>query len=160
MNVAFLITCLTCGCISKSDIYGNWKFLQSDSNVQKIYTRDYVLSLTPPSTNRKYPLISKHYYEVKHFGLFLRLYTSYSIDNIFNIFGYIICDHTRYWLGFIPILGFQFSYKISDAEMLVFLQENRFSRDKVIDIPISRYRFGRTEKISDHSVPPLMEKLK
>ncbi|MBQ9336359.1 MAG: hypothetical protein IJS14_03560 [Lentisphaeria bacterium] len=151
--------CFLTGCISKSDLYGNWKFGHHESELRKICTENYYLFLWPPGKGRKQPLIAKDAYEVRNYGLFLRVHRMGTIDNVYNFFGFVVCDHTNYWLGFIPLLGFQYSRKISDLEMLEYLQKYQFTPDRVIDVPVSHWRSGQKETTPDHSVPALMEQL-
>ncbi|MBR2428071.1 MAG: hypothetical protein IKB16_15165 [Lentisphaeria bacterium] len=147
----------TCGCISTQDLYGNWYFPQGHVDRRKIITKNYAVTFSASGRHNNKNCVTKAHYDVKNYKLFLRVKnTSGLVDNVFNIFGFVLRDHTRYWLGIIPIFGFQYSYKISDKEMLLYLQKYKFTRDQVMDKPI----LTNSGFVTDHSVPPLMNNIK
>ena len=151
-----LLSAVNSGCISKQDLYGNWYSPQGYGDSRKIITEKYAVTFCTPNKYDKKGIVKAHY-DVQNYGLYLRVKNSSGLtDNVFNIFGFLLRDHTRYWLGFIPIFGFQYSYKISDKEMLDFLQKYHFTKQQVFDKPI----LTKSEFIPDHSAPPLMDKIK
>ena len=146
-----IIVLSPCGCISTQDLYGNWYFPQGHVDRRKIITKNYAVTF---STYNNKNCVTKAHYDVKNYKLFLRVKnTSGLVDNVFNIFGFVLRDHTRYWLGIIPIFGFQYSYKIPDEEMLLFLQKYKFTRKQVLDDPI----LTDSGYVPDHSAPTLMD---
>lgn len=161
--ILLLTFCVPCvhiqsSCVSEKDLYGNWYSPQAYEDSRQICTDRYILTLSPPDKYKKDYLISKSSYEVGNYGLFLRLkHPSEHIDNVFNLFGFVISDRTTYWLGFIPILGFQYSYKISDEEMREYLRKYKFSGKQVLDVPIRRPPACVAEYEPDHSAPAIME---
>ena len=149
-----LLSGVNSGCITKQDLYGNWYSPQAYGDSRKTITEKYAVTFVKYDAKNR---IVKAHYDVKNHGLFLRVKnTSGLVDNVYNIFGFLLIDRTRYWLGFIPISGFQYSYKISDEEMLDFLKKYNFTKEQVIDKPIL---FKNGKEIPDHSVPPLLDKL-
>ena len=151
--VFILCSAVNSGCISKQDLYGNWYSSQGYGDRRKIITEKYAVTFCAPNKYDKKRIVKAHY-DVQNYGLYLRVKNSSGLtDNVFNIFGFLLRDHTRSWLGFIPIFGFQYSYKISDKEMLDFLQKYHFAKQQVIDKPI----LTKSEFIPDHSAPPLMD---
>lgn len=144
----------TCGCISTQDLYGNWYSPQGYGDSRKIITKNYAVTFGKYNNKN---IVTKANYDVKNYYLLLRVKnTAGLVDNVFTIFGFVLRDSTRYWLGFIPIFGFQYSYKISDKEMLIYLEKYKFTRKQVINKPIlTKHGF-----VADHSVPPLMNNIK
>ena len=153
--ILIILSAVNSGCISKQDLYGNWYSPQGYGDRRKIITEKYAVTFCAPNKYDKKRIVKAHY-DVQNYGLYLRVKNSSGLtDNVFNFFGFLLRDHTRYWLGFIPISGFQYSYKISDKEMLDFLQKYHFTKQQVIDQPILTKR----EFIPDHSAPQLLDKL-
>lgn len=160
--LTFCVLCvlLMSSCVSEKDLYGNWYSPQAYSDSRKICTDRYILTLSPPDKDNKSFIISKSSYEIDDYGLLMRLkHPSGHIDNIFSLFGFLISDHTCYWLGFIPILGFQYSYKISDEEMLDYLRKYKFSEKQVVDVPIRQPPSCVLNYEPDHSAPVIMKGL-
>ena len=163
--ILLLTFCVLCvlmmsSCVSEKELYGNWYSPQACEDTRQICTVRYILTLSPPDKYKQDYLISKSSYEVGNYGLFLRLkHPSEHIDNVFNLFGFVIADRTSYWLGFIPVLGFQYSYKISDEEMLDYLRKYKFSEKQVLDVPIRRPPASVLNYEPDHSAPDIMKGL-
>ena len=156
--VLFIVFLSTAGgCISEQDLYGNWYSPQDYGDRREIVTPDYAVTFCAPEKYSPKSDVIKASYHVRNYYLFLRVEnTSGLIDNVYNIFGFTLRDHTRYWLGFIPIFGFQYSYKIPDEEMLLFLQKYKFTRKQVLDDSI----LTDSGYVPDHSAPTLMDHLK
>lgn len=153
-NICFFAICTLCACISNEDLYGNWCMIDSPviAIIDKSY-RFYASPLYPPYFGRS----GKHRYTVKNYGILLRIEHGGHCWNAFNLLGFKMIDQTNYWLGFIPILGFRFSYKISDEKVLEYLKKYEVDYDKTLNQPIYVFPNG---KYPDHSVPAIIEKLK
>ena len=155
-----VVSAIVSGCISKDDLCGNWYCPQGYGDSRVIFTDNYAVTFGAPGKHDEKNFVGKWHYDVKNYGLFLRVKCSTGFtDHVFNIFGFKLRDQSNYWLGFIPVLGFQYSYKISDEEMLRFLRKYKFSAKDVMDKPIMMRQYNTTEFVVDSSFPTLMQKL-
>lgn len=124
-------------CVSREDLYGSYLLPHSRGEMRKIYTPKYGMTFFVPDNRyyvkrkleyREKKSLSKWKYEVKEYGLFLRVKReSGERENIFKLFGFVFGEHKRYILEYIPIRFFRYSRKITEEEMRSFLEKHKFT---------------------------------
>ena len=94
--VLIILSAVNSGCISKQDLYGNWYSPQGYGERRKIITEKYAVTFCAPNKYDKKRIVKAHY-DVQNYGLYLRVKNSSGLtDNVFNFFGFLLRDHTRY----------------------------------------------------------------